>query len=69
MFGALILAATLGFSAKASFAPANATVRIERPAIASALAWKQTGPGPQRHERQIRDGNGQPQVLRLFEYE
>lgn len=47
---------------------ATATIRIERPAIASSEEWKRS-PKSQRREIIVRDRNGRPTQLRLIEYQ
>ena len=49
-------------------ARATATIRIERPAIASGQEWKRASKSSRR-EITIRDERGQPVVVRLIEYQ
>jgi hypothetical protein len=52
---------------RAEFA-ARATIRIERPAIASSKAWDQA-PKAAKAEIIRRDERGQPTLLRLIEHQ
>jgi hypothetical protein len=49
-------------------AQAIATIRIERPAIASSRAWEDSPKGSRR-EVIRRDERGQPLLLRLIDYQ
>ena len=52
----------------ATQAQATATIRIERPAIASDKEWEHS-PKASRREIIRRDERGQPMLLRVIEYQ
>ena len=52
----------------AAQAQATATIRIERPAIASDKEWEHS-PKASRREIIRRDERGQPMLLRVIEYQ
>jgi len=65
----IILASTASSMATVPVgAQATATIRIERPAIASREAWKNS-PKSQRRKIIVRDSSGRPIELRLIEYQ
>jgi hypothetical protein len=66
----LIIAASIVTAAPTSSAvQAQAFIRIERPALASADEWKHASTEAKRRERVIKDERGQLQMQRVFEYE
>lgn len=67
----LIAAASMVTSEPAarSAAEARVSVRIERPALASAQEWTRASTQLNRRERIVRDERGALQLQRVIEYE